>query len=91
MDSLNKFAIKRFIMKANNSQKVIICIGTFQYFLASGEGSLCGMEANVQDREIVESEFEIHSCYYIHFWTNALEIGIISYGSLFYMDSFSIK
>ena len=32
--------------------------------------SLCDIVAYVLDCDIIVSEFELQSCYYIHFWTN---------------------
>ena len=32
--------------------------------------------ANVLDNDIEVSEFELHTHYYIHFWTNTLEKGV---------------
>ena len=41
-------------------------------------GSLCGVMANMLECDFVVSEFELQSCYYVHFRTNNLGKGINS-------------
>ena len=36
----------------------------------------CGVMVKAIDCGIVVSEFELQSCYYIHFWTNTLGKGM---------------
>ena len=36
------------------------------------QGGLRGIEVNVLYCDVVESEFELQSLYYLHFWTNIL-------------------
>ena len=41
--------------------------------LLGSEGSLYCVAANVMDCDIVVSEFEFQSCYYVHFYINIFE------------------
>ena len=57
-----------------------------------------GVVDNVLDCEIILSEFELHSRYYVHFWANTLGNNVNSYISLalgkilfFYKNGFGIK
>ena len=42
-------------------------------FATLGGGNPYGVVANVLDYDSVKSTIELQSCYYIHFWTNALK------------------
>ena len=44
--------------------------------LAGNRGNLCGVVANVEECDIVVSEFELQANYYVHFWTNILWKGM---------------
>ena len=74
---------EQFILPAINSmQNICISIQLFINLLVysssvrlnfSRGGSSCGVIANVMDCSLEVSEFEIQSCYYVHFRTNTLE------------------
>ena len=42
-------------------------------------GSPNGIEADILYWDIMVSEFKLQSNYYVHFWTNIFEKGIISH------------
>ena len=64
-------------------------------------GSTCGEMAKVLDCGLEVSEFELQSCYYVHFRTNTFEkamnplilraVGKIVSLLFFYKDGFGIK
>ena len=59
----------------NNLQK-LICYKTRPIWIKPISRSTCSVMVNALDCKIVVSEFELQSCYYVHFGTNTLGKGM---------------